>query len=451
MRKPKFRGYRIIVLLLVPFFLINCSREIDPVAIVEISDIIISDHSNNDNGSDIEVNFTKQISTSQIKEYRIFTIKATLSLDFGMEEAIALAPEFYTAVNPEDIYPVQGKTLTADTKDIDGDIINSATAYIFGILSVSNDPKQFTNSFSKSTDEFELTNNNIITNYTQDFSGGASSLALNNHGKIYMGHFEIIAVLVNSTNSIYPIYEIDVSGNVSEYLSPFKLLSGNAIDSEQNLYQSVLFSDQILKIDQNGEIEEVIVASVREPDGIYIDASDNMFVVGRASGTVIKFMPDGTSTYFANVGANPRGITGDESGNLYVIHNREDGRITKISSAGMVSTLANIPTYIPDFYQVEYIMWAGYIVYHDGFLYVAGTSTDKIYKVSLEGEVEVFAGSGTRGVPRGGALTANLNRPMGLVFSEDGNSLFISGSADNVPQHTQSSIPSKLWEIKIAE
>ncbi|MEM1325959.1 MAG: hypothetical protein AAGI23_08400 [Bacteroidota bacterium] len=59
--------------------------------------------------------------------------------------------------------------------------------------------------------------------------------------------------------------------------------------------------------------------------------------------------------------------------------------------------------------------------------------------------------SGQRGISRGDALTTDLNRPIGLAFSNDGRSLFVSGCTDLVPQHTQASTPAKIWEVKLVE
>ena len=67
----------------------------------------------------------------------------------------------------------------------------------------------------------------------------------------------------------------------------------------------------------------------------------------------------------------------------------------------------------------------------------------------MAGEVSVFAGSGNRGIPRGGSLTANLNRPMGLVFSNDGKYLYFSACTDITPTHTQASYPSKVLRIAL--
>ena len=96
-------------------------------------------------------------------------------------------------------------------------------------------------------------------------------------------------------------------------------------------------------------------------------------------------------------------------------------------------------------------MWVGHITYYNSNLYVCGMSTDRVYKVTMVGKVEVFAGSGERGIPRGGALTAKLNRPYGFAWNPNGTKLYISGSGDVTPQHVQGSLPGKIWVINIAE
>ena len=160
-------------------------------------------------------------------------------------------------------------------------------------------------------------------------------------------------------------------------------------------------------------------------------------------------MPDGTSTRVTTVEPGVRGITGDEAGNLYVTVNREAGKVMRIAPNGVVSIFAQVPTFVPSDYGLPFIMWVGYLTYHQGDLYVAGTSTHRIYKVDGSGEVSVFAGSGVRLLPSGDALTANFNRPMGLAFSADGTRLFISSCMDTAPNHVQASAPSRIYQIEL--
>ena len=206
-------------------------------------------------------------------------------------------------------------------------------------------------------------------------------------------------------------------------------------------------------ITENGDTRRVKPSGTQlsHPDGIYVDKQGNVFITNQRSGNLIKVDPSGVATIFAALGNRPKGITADEDGNLYVSHNHESGRISKITPDGQVTTLASIPTYKDEAYILEYLMWVGYLTYHEGFLYVAGMSTDRIYQVSLAGEVKVFAGSGQRGVPRGDASRANLNRPLGLAFSEDGQTLYISGCTDNTPSHTQYTTPGKVWKMELVD
>jgi len=138
-------------------------------------------------------------------------------------------------------------------------------------------------------------------------------------------------------------------------------------------------------------------------------------------------------------------------GNLYVSHNSEDGIISKIDAIGEVSQFATIPVKRPENYDQEFLQWLGYLQYHEGDLYAAAMSTDRIYKVDQNGEVSVFAGSGERGIPRGGILTADLNRPIGLSFNQDGSILYVCGSSDTNPVHTQSSQPAAIWKIELVD
>jgi len=91
------------------------------------------------------------------------------------------------------------------------------------------------------------------------------------------------------------------------------------------------------------------------------------------------------------------------------------------------------------------------LAYHNDALYIAGTSTHKIYKMTLDGTVTTFAGTGEQGVSGGDALKARLNRPMDVIVGNDGNSLFINCSTDMEPSHTQAFLPSKIWEIRLLE
>jgi len=428
---------------------IPASTALDPVI-----NILVLDNGNNGNASDIELNFMQQRSTSDVKEYRAIAVKKDQVASFDLAKANGISPDNYTKIAVDEVYPVKGKALSAQSRDAEGAVIVEGEKYIFAILSVSKDEKRISNSLAMSDEEFEVKLNNQITDFTQKLDAGSGSLTMDASGEIYMANYDIVAHVGNNQENAFPIFKIFSSGAYEVYTDSFSLQFGNAFDSQSNLYHAHLLKGEVSITSPNARSTQFIPVQgfmPPKPDGIYVDAQDNVFVADQGNGTIVKINPDSTTSEFAYVGKNPRGITGDSDGNLYISHNHIDGQISKITPAGDVSVFAYVPAVKPEDYLLPYQMWVGYLVYHEEALYVAGMSTDRIYKINMSGDVSVFAGSGVRGIPRGGALSANLNRPIGLVFSQDGKSLYISGSTDVTPQHTQSTTPARIWEMHLLE
>ena len=438
----------LIILLLC--FLHACNTE-DPLPLDPVRAIIAADNGNAGNGTDLEVFISEQFENQNIVEYRAIVAKAsnaTLSL------ADANSTPYYESASPDDIFPIQGIRFTEDSRDTDGDLLVENEDYFIGVLSVALDQKDRSNSLLLTENPFRLIKNNQVSNFTRAFEGGAGSLARKADGTMVMGDYNIIGELSGDGNESYSLFQFGNNGSVSVLRGPYRLLGGNYGDSEGNIYQSILNQARVLKIGPDSEQMTIVLDnfSVDGNDGVFVNDQQEMFVVNPGSATILKWdLETGENEVLVRLSDNPRGITGDEDGNLYISHNLESGLISKVTPDGEVSDFARVPTFRPEFYTIEYLMWVGYLTYHDDALYVAGMSTDRVYKVSMSGEVSVFAGSGTRGIPRGGALTANLNRPKGLVFSDDGSKLYISGSTDTQPQHTQASTPVQIWEVDIVE
>ena len=147
--------------------------------------------------------------------------------------------------------------------------------------------------------------------------------------------------------------------------SAFAVPNGIAIDSAKNVYVSDYQTNLIIKITQAGT-ESVVAgngignvngkgtgASFHYPAGMAADASGNIYIADGENNLIRKMTPDGTVTTFAGSGNNahadgtgtgasfrvPWGLAFDAAGNLYVA-DRGDGRIRKITSAGVVTTVA---------------------------------------------------------------------------------------------------------------
>ena len=122
----------------------------------------------------------------------------------------------------------------------------------------------------------------------------------------------------------------------------------------------------------------------------------------------------------ANIAENANGITMDEEGNYYIA-NFSDGNVIKVTAEGKASILLTIPGDNN-----------GHIMFHSGYLYVVGRSAHSIYKVSLSGKMELFAGTGERGRTNGDRLKSTFNYPNDLDFSPDGKFLYVNEQADTV-------------------
>ena len=447
--------YLKIVLILVPFFAIlnSCEKTVAP-QIQGITEIVVSDNGNAGDASDIEVNFKEQSEQSNILEYRVFLVKSENVNSFTVEEALELSANQYQASSPEDIFPVRGISFNSSNVDSDGDPIREGVQYRIVVMTVVVDENLESNALSIHTEDFSLTLNNLVSNLVQPLDEvSAGSLSITNDDKIVMGGYDIVDHVSESANRYLPVFQFNRFGSTEFLTDPVSMLTGSAVDSENNIFISDYFNGSIIKIENQSIVSTITIndRTINTPDGIFINQNNEIFLALEKANQILKVDELGNSELYARVPNRPRGITGDENGNLYISHNNEEGTITKIDADRTVSTLANLPTYIPSDYALPYVMWLGYITLHEDHLYVAGMSTDKIYKLSLDGSYSTFAGSGKRGIPRGDARTANFNRPLGLAFSKDGKFLYVSSSADTSPLHTQSTSPAQILKIEINE
>ncbi|QTE39024.1 NHL repeat-containing protein [Mucilaginibacter gossypii] len=124
----------------------------------------------------------------------------------------------------------------------------------------------------------------------------------------------------------------------------------------------------------------------------------------------------GTSASFNS----PVGIATDVAGNIYVTDNWT-GLIRKISPAAVVTTLAGNDKVDMDGRGPVFWYPSGIAVDASGTIYVADSHNNRICKVSPEGVVTTFAGSGTQGTADGPGATATFYNPGGLALDASGN------------------------------
>jgi sugar lactone lactonase YvrE len=242
---------------------------------------------------------------------------------------------------------------------------------------------------------------------------------------------------------------VDGTGSAARFYRP----TGLAIDSHDNLFVVDADNSVVRKITSAGVVTTFAggstqsssadgvgsAAGFKTPQDIAIDQNDNLYVADSGNNTIRKITSDGTVTTLAGVAgpagsadgplssarfANPRALTVDAAGNIYVADLR-NYCIRKISTDGMVTTLAGLAG------SRGYVDATGSDARFDspwgisvdslGNLYVAESALNTIRKVTSAGVVTTFAGAKTSiGVSDGLGDIARFNQPEGLAVDQNG-------------------------------
>ena len=188
-----------------------------------------------------------------------------------------------------------------------------------------------------------------------------------------------------------------------------------------------------------------INSSIKHPYALTKDSLGNLYVVEPYENIIRKINLDGTITtiagsgsigYIDSTGTNasfnfPSGITIDASGNLFIADTNND-KIRKITPNGTVTTYAGSgitgshdgPASTAMFYRPSSLVFDT-----TGNLYVTDAGNNTIRKITPDGNVSTFAGSGNKGFANGQDTAASFNNPNGIAIDAQGN-LYI-GDANN--------------------
>ena len=169
---------------------------------------------------------------------------------------------------------------------------------------------------------------------------------------------------------------------------------------------------------------------------VYIadEAGDRIRKVTKSTGIISTIAGNGTQGYSGDGGAAtsaelslPDGVAVDTSGNVYIA-DFGNKRIRKVTTAGIISTVAGNGTagYSGDggaATSAEISAPGGVAVDTSGNIYIADQSNNRIRKVTSAGIISTVAGNGTAGFSGdGGAATnAEIQTPMGVAVDAAGN------------------------------
>jgi trimeric autotransporter adhesin len=193
-------------------------------------------------------------------------------------------------------------------------------------------------------------------------------------------------------------------------------------------------------------------ASLYNPTGVAVDPAGNLYIVDRNNNRVRKITSDGvinTVAGSASYGSSgdggsataaalydPRGIAVDSAGNFYIA-DCYNSRIRKVTATGVISTIAGNGSsgYAGDGGQAT-LAQIGYpvsvAVDSAGNLYLADFKNSQVRKVTSDGVITAVAGTGTAGFNSDNqpATIAQINKPMGVTVDSSG-SLYFADTNNN--------------------
>jgi sugar lactone lactonase YvrE len=198
--------------------------------------------------------------------------------------------------------------------------------------------------------------------------------------------------------------------------------NGIALDANNNLYVANDGNNTISKFDPTGKYIGVFATGLNQPAAIAFDPYGNLFVVNGGASTILKITPAGTQSVFVSSGlSNPQGLAFDTSGNLYV-SDQGSNSIKKITPAGAISTFYSDGSYTI-LSQVE-----GLAFDTSGNLYVASYRNNAIEKITPAGVATLFANNPSPASdpndPNNPTNPEGLYNPIGLAFDSSGD-LFV--------------------------
>lgn len=228
--------------------------------------------------------------------------------------------------------------------------------------------------------------------------------------------------------------------------------AGIAVDASGNLYVTDSGNNLIRKINAAGLVSTLAggdtlamangtgaAASFFQPLGISLDASGNIYVADAGDNAVRLITPSGTvSTFSGNADSstyfnNPTGLALDANNNIFVA-NYLNNNILKITQTGQINVLAgnsspgntNGPDSTAQFYLPN-----GIVLDANNNIYIADGINNLIRKITPDGFVSTFAGSGAAGAKDSIGTAATFNGPTGLATDAVGN-IYVADTNNNL-------------------
>ena len=379
-----------------------------------IEGINVSDSENNGTPNDIFIEFNGAAANNNITEYRAFFVLESQQSDVDEETAASLdTNRFLSILNNSDSFTL---SFSESQLDFSGAPIVENESYIVFVLSIGTLNGEDINVLSSPSSPFQLINNIEVGTLISNFPA-TDGLFVNAEGNIYASDFG------RNNNVGTTVFEVTPSGEISEFATGFVSPMGGVFDSQGNFYfahNNEGISGEIIQITSTGQTN-VIGEIDGWPSGMTVDENDNIYVANFVTPNVHRITPDGTLSVFATdsqlAGCVGMGI--NANGQI-VTANFNNGAILTINDGGAVSLFTTIQGVVPNF-------GIGYMTVFEDDIYATGIGNHVIYRVTPDGNSEVFAGIvGVDGTLDGELDAATFSRPNGIAADATRRILYIS-------------------------
>jgi len=292
---------------------------------------------------------------------------------------------------------------------------------------------------------------------TNGSHGMSFGIAVDGTGYVYMGDY-----IFNKLWKIAPdTSAVVLAGNGMQGFADgsggrggtaeFDGLGGVAVDVGGNLYIADGNNNRIRKVSPDGTTTTLAgngtpgsddgtggvdgPAEFRDPAGVALDGSGDIYVADTWNYSIRKITPDGTTSTVDTLGAmfQPAGVVVDDAGVIYIadyqgarILKVTDGSTTVLAGTGIEGDLDG-PNGVAQFSLPDGIAIDG-----AGDLYVTDVSSDRIRKVTPDGTTTTVAGNGQAGYQDGTGGrdgSAEFSYLGALAVTPGGDAIYVSDAA----------------------
>ena len=266
----------------------------------------------------------------------------------------------------------------------------------------------------------------LVKTLVKDFQGNGA-VTVGPSGIVLVNEYGTANTDISGTGT--RIFKVSSSGEVEIYSDKVLGAIGGTFDDEGVFYfnNHSSIKDSQLTCFKDGQFLKLASLKGFAADMIVDSKNKYLLVTNYTEPQISKVTFDGTITSFLN-DERLKGCTGIVKGDddeIYV-SNFTSGKIFKIDKELKITLFASIPEVYPG-----YVI--GYITYYKNAIYATGYGAGKIYKISMNGVVEDFAGTGIHKEVDGPLNEAQFIVPNGIDIDSEIGRLYISQNGNGKP------------------